>query len=835
MDEFYMRAKRFFLIYLFILIFVGIIFLYFVWETSMASTEVQALKMAMTAEVSFPTELISKLEVSQRDIEKTEYKQIKNSLIEFVAINDDIRFAYLYTQIEEKIYFVADSEPPTSEDYSPPGQEYTEADAFTFQVFEEDKPMITKPASDRWGTWVSVFVPIRDVKTNKVIAVFGVDYPADRWYLNSLQRTILSGIVVICILMLFSTAYIILLKNKALRDEKQKMAVLNDKLGEQEEFFRTIYEQSPLGITFGNFSDKIMSANSMFEKIVGRSREELSKIDWHTITHPDDLQNDSYQFESFKKGEIDGYSIMKRYLRPDQTYVWVNMTRARIKIKNIENFGYICIFEDISERVKAELMLRESERSNAVLLSNLPGMAYRCNYDRDWTMYFVSEGCFELTGYRPESLLLNRDLTFNDLIQPKFKEILWDKWNHTLRDRVIFKEEYSITTALGDVKWVYEQGQGVYNDNGEVEAIEGLIIDISERKMKEDEINYINYHDTLTGLYNRRFFEEEKQRCDCDGSYPLSVIIGDINGLKLINDSLGHTEGDRLINTIAKILLSCCREVDIIARTGGDEFSILLPNTNNEKADRMIKKILGTCEEFKSTAMEDVYHISISLGCATKLNENENLINIIKDAEDSMYRHKMLQSRSLHSSFISSMKSTLFEKSQETEEHAQRLIFLSNMLGQRLKLVEKQLNELELLSTLHDIGKIGISDAILNKPGKLTAEEWVDMKKHPEIGYRIAMSTPELAQIAEYILYHHERWDGKGYPQGLKEKEIPLLSRIIAIADAYDAMITDRPYRLALPKKEALEEIKRNAGAQFDPELAELFLEDIVDRSEFLT
>ena len=151
-----------------------------------------------------------------------------------------------------------------------------------------------------------------------------------------------------------------------------------------------------------------------------------------------------------------------------------------------------------------------------------------------------------------------------------------------------------------------------------------------------------------------------------------------------------------------------------------------------------------------------------------------------------------------------------------------------------MDLTDAQLNELELLSTLHDIGKIGINDNILNKPGKLTEDEWVDMKKHPEIGYRIAMTTPELVPIADYILSHHEHWDGSGYPQGSKREEIPLLSRIIAVADAYDAMTSDRPYRRAMTKNAAIEEIKKNAGTQFDPYIAELFL-NILNENDNIT
>lgn len=206
--------------------------------------------------------------------------------------------------------------------------------------------------------------------------------------------------------------------------------------------------------------------------------------------------------------------------------------------------------------------------------------------------------------------------------------------------------------------------------------------------------------------------------------------------------------------------------------------------------------------------------------------------SIIKVAEDNTYRYILLPDESLHSSIISSIKTILLEKSQETEEHAQRLVELSKTIGKKMNLTDEQLDELELLSVLHDIGKIGVNDSILNKPGKLTEEEWVEMKKHPENGYRIAMSTPELVSIANYILCHHERWDGKGYPQGLKGPNIPLFSRILAIVDAYDAMTQDRLYRKAITKETAIAEIKRNAGTQFDPEIAEIFIEAFYKKIE---
>ncbi|HZW49843.1 MAG TPA: diguanylate cyclase, partial [Bacillota bacterium] len=313
-----------------------------------------------------------------------------------------------------------------------------------------------------------------------------------------------------------------------------------------------------------------------------------------------------------------------------------------------------------------------------------------------------------------------------------------------------------------------------------------------------------------------------KKRLDTPRQLPISIIMGDINGLKLVNDGFGHSKGDEVLIEIAKILKSCCREEDIVSRIGGDEFGILLPRTDSQSAQRVCSRISDTCKGYALDGSSICP--SISVGHATKNFETETMDNILMASEESMSKQKLLESKSAHSSIIASIKAIMFEKSQETEEHAERMVQLSKSIGIAISLSDDKLNELELLSTLHDIGKMGVSAEILSKPGKLSDKEWVEMRKHPEIGFRIAQASPELIPIAKYILCHHERWDGKGYPQGLIGEQIPLLSRILAIVDSFDAMTNDRAYRSAMTKVEAIEEIRRNLGTQFDPNIAQLFL-----------
>lgn len=265
-----------------------------------------------------------------------------------------------------------------------------------------------------------------------------------------------------------------------------------------------------------------------------------------------------------------------------------------------------------------------------------------------------------------------------------------------------------------------------------------------------------------------------------------------------------------------------------MARWGGDEFAILLPRTPKNVVIEVCNRIKEACKEAK----KDPIQLSIALGAATKEEPGQDIQEILKEAEDRMYRHKLFRSKSVRSSIISSLTKTLQEKTHETEEHARHVQELALQLGRKLELSDNQLDELALLAALHDIGKIAIPNSILMKQDMLTEDEWEIIKKHTEIGFRIAQSSPELAHIADAILSHHERWDGAGYPRGLKGEEIPLNSRIIAIVDAYDVMTRGRIYKKAISRQEALEELNRCAGSQFDPKLVKLFT-DLVSEVNF--
>ncbi len=377
--------------------------------------------------------------------------------------------------------------------------------------------------------------------------------------------------------------------------------------------------------------------------------------------------------------------------------------------------------------------------------------------------------------------------------------------------------------------WVFKNNQGILMPTEVVltthilrgkKIIQAIVRDMSERKYMEQKLEYMSFHDQLTGIYNRRYSEMALEEKNIEANLPLTIMIGDVNGLKLINDSFGHTIGDKLLVTVANIIKSVGGKNDVIARIGGDEFIMILPNTSEVEAE----KLAGIISKLSSKERIESIDISVSLGWATKLDKNIEIKDVIKKAEDYVYKKKLFESPSMRGKTIQTIIHTLHEKNKREEAHSQRVSFICEKMGIALRLSESDIKELKNMGLLHDIGKIAIDEATLNKDGKLTEEEWTQISRHPEIGYRILSTVNDMAEMAEYILAHHERWDGRGYPKGLFEEEIPLQARIIAIADAFDAMISNRSYRKAMSLAFALEEIRSNAGIQFDPYLVQVFL-----------
>ena len=358
---------------------------------------------------------------------------------------------------------------------------------------------------------------------------------------------------------------------------------LEQQLNEQTLTFDLIFEQAPIGIAIAydrdpkNPDETNVRINSKYEQITGRTKEELIRLGWANITHPDDLEEDMKNFRRLQAGEIKSYSMDKRYIKPDGSIVWVHMIVAPFTLSNDQQSSYICLVQDISERKAMEKALNESERSKSVLLSHLPGLAYRCNYDRDWTMQYVSKGCFNLTGYPPESLLYNKDLSYNEIISPEYREVLWNEWERVLAARLPFKYEYEIITATGEKKWVLEMGQGIYNDAGDIEALEGIILDISDRKKIENALKYNNEHDRWTGLYNRDYLVSLLEKDFKRKKNSKKALIGiNLSMVQLLTAKYGFQYSQNLIKKAAEALSHFCTDNRLLFRPRENRFIFYL-------------------------------------------------------------------------------------------------------------------------------------------------------------------------------------------------------------------------------------------------------------------
>lgn len=481
--------------------------------------------------------------------------------------------------------------------------------------------------------------------------------------------------------------------------------------------------------------------------------------------------------------------------------------------------------EDITDQKKSEELLKESQLRYEQLAEASSSVAWEI--DKNGLYTYISPVCEKVFGYTPEEMI--GKMYFYDLAleedREKFKEFGFSALG---QKEPISDYEYRIKNKNNEIIWLISNGFPVLDERGEILAFRGIEIDVTYLKEIEDRIRYLSFHDQLTGLYNRRFFEEELKRLDTERNLPLSLAMIDVNGLKLVNDAFGHKAGDDMLKKVGQIIKRECRLDDIVARIGGDEFVILLPKTNSSDAISILNRIHKAVEKENIEAI----NLSISYGCDTKRKKHENVEDVLKMAETNMYRLKTSERTSLRRETIKIILQRLFQDIPLEGIHSNGVSQICISIGKALGLNDAELNKLKMSGLLHDVGIIAINKDIILKKDPLDENDWKEIKRHPEVSYTILSSSNEYSIFAEDVLYHHERYDGNGYPKGLKGEEIPLNSRIIAVADAYDSMINDRPYRKAKEKSEVIKILKEEAGKQFDPRIVKVFLDKIIEVDE---
>lgn len=374
-------------------------------------------------------------------------------------------------------------------------------------------------------------------------------------------------------------------------------------------------------------------------------------------------------------------------------------------------------------------------------------------------------------------------------------------------------------------------------------------------KKLEDMVNY----DGLTNVYNHRYFQDklkEKVEIGRKESKPVSMIFIDIDYFKHYNDLYGHQKGDNILKELAAIVSNSVREEDIVARYGGEEFAVILDDTTEKEALEIAERIRANVEEtyFEGEENQPKGKITTSIGVSVFPDKAKDEVELIKSADDALYRAKFFNKNRVETyiSILDDLKKNIDDKDIElvtsiktlisiinakdryTYSHVERVVIYSRLLADKLNLSDVDKSNLIYGAYMHDIGKINIAKEILVKRMKLEKEEWEELKQHPENGVEIIKSVESLKDVIPLIKHHHERYDGKGYPDGLSGDNIPYLARVLTVVDSFDAMTSNRPYNRRKSYEEGIEELRKCSGEQFDPEIAKAFIEVIESNVAFL-
>lgn len=574
--------------------------------------------------------------------------------------------------------------------------------------------------------------------------------------------------------------------------------------------YEMLLDNIPLAIWIEDTDLKIIYFNSVYEKmynvkldeVIGKTNEEV---------FPKELA-EIYNKQIKECIDKDSVHIVQGVVKGTIVECWI----VPLKDKNNNLKAVAGLIFDISEKRSKEIEIEGQKNILRTIIDALPESVFYkdkesrfIGYNKKFEEFYNKRGITNIIGKTDLEIYHDKEVAEKFI---KLDQEIMNTQKAKYYEQVLQNKKGRIVEEVVKIP--------IIDKNKNTWGVVGVARDITERKNIEDRLRYLSETDMLTKLYNRYSFEEKSKELDIKESIPLGIIMGDVNGLKIVNDTLGHLEGDKLLINISNILKALCEKEGYVFRWGGDEFIILLPNFNEEKCDKIIEDINNKC----INTQHEFIQLSIALAREVKKNLKDDIYDYIKKAEEKLYRKKLLEKKSVKSSIMESLKKSLEEKSLETKEHTERVTEYALAIGNIMELETSELDELILAAELHDIGKIAINEEILLKKGELTDEEFEVIKTHTEKGYRIINASSELGNVAKCVLAHHEKYDGTGYPLGLKGEEIPVIARIINVADSYDVMTHDRVYKKAIKKEDAIKELKRCSGSQFDPKIVECFI-----------
>ncbi len=603
-----------------------------------------------------------------------------------------------------------------------------------------------------------------------------------------------------------------------INDKKYLFSTINDVTDKtrQQLLISGLFFESPNAMVVVDDEKKVLTINRSFTKLFGYTLDEVisNRLEDFVIAS-DNKHAVSLNIEEVFQGEV--YNIDAKRKTKDNMLIDVNIVVTPYTIGS-SIAGALIVYTDISEKLMLKKEIEDTKNSLQLILDSAAEGIY--GIDRKGRCTFCNRSGLKLLGYSNQEELLG--------------EYMHDKIHHSYRDgKKMTFENCKIYESLTKENGIHSNDEVFWKKDGTCFDVEfnsypqfkngkliGAVItfkDYTEKRQYEEHIRYLSYHDSLTGLYNRKYFEDEMKRLDQQNNYPISIIFGDVNGLKLTNDIFGHSSGDKLLKLSANILKRVFRKKDIIARVGGDEFAILLPNIKECVVEKKVESIR---KEFSKEKLEAI-KCSISLGYYTKNSSQESIESIMELAEDWMYKDKIMNRKKENEEMIKNIIDTLHAKCPLEKQHSKNVSELCYQIGIAMGKKETELRKLKDAGYLHDIGKIVLSEDVL-KASELSKQQKKQMEQHPVIGYRILNLFDETLELAEGILNHHEYWDGSGYPKGIKGDEIPELARIITVVEAYDTIIYKK--HGSKTKEDVLKELKEQAGVKLDAKIVDIFI-----------
>jgi len=613
-------------------------------------------------------------------------------------------------------------------------------------------------------------------------------------------------------------------------------------LRESEGRFRGYFEMGLVGMAITSPSKGIVEVNDQMCAMLGFTREEFLQMDWSTITHPDDLESDLAQFNRVLAGEIDGYSVDKRFIRKDGLAVFTTMSVDCLRREDGSVDYFMAFVQDITDRKLAEEALRENERllSEAQHIGQIGSLSYDIALDR----FRFSDEMYRLLDVLPEKFQHNRK-DFLTLVYPSDRPDA-ATWFVDLREGWQVKDlDFRLFRKNGELRYLHCKGAIEFNSEGRPIRFLGTTQDVTERKLAEIQINQQIKHLTALSEIDQAIISGLDQRdiLEVILSQTLSqlqVDAADILLLESEGQSLRYAAGQGFHTPLMeKIYVPLGKS--LAGRVAKDRRLLRVPNLEEQVNDPLFD-ILVTEEKFVSyvgiplilrkevKGVLEVFHrgpfqpyqewldfLNTLAGQATIAIENADLLGNLKVSNAELSQ--------AYDATIEGWSHAMDLRDKETEGHTQRVVQLTLELARTMGIPESQIPHIRRGALLHDIGKLGIPDRILLKPDILSAEEWETMQKHPEYAYEMLSPIQYLKPALPIPYFHHEKWDGSGYPLGLRGKQIPLEARIFAVVDVWDALRSDRPYRKAWTEERILEHIRSLAGTHFDPTVVECFME----------